>query len=183
MHSVDLFVQHYMSTIRLSQLVEYMYLLTIMFDVSAASVLVSCATAFLVYLFRGVRFATLFLCTMLAGAVIVLVLKNTFNVARPTGAVFDTFGQSFPSYHAAIATIFFVMLMFVFDTYFKKFGRIVFNAFCIVSIILVGASRLYLGVHWLSDVVGGIMLGCIISFISIRTFRWYTSRVGSHITR
>ncbi len=179
MHSIDTVIQHYISAMRTPALTEYMYLVTVLFDVTWVTVLLSCIVALLVYLFRGARYALLFLVTMSVGALAVVLLKYAFNIARPVGGVLDTFGASFPSYHAAIATICFVMLMYVFDTYFARLGRIVFNTLCVAAILLVAGSRIYLGVHWASDVLGGIILGGVLAYVSTRLFQWYTDK--SHV--
>lgn len=171
MNSLDIFVQQYFSQIRTGLLTEYMYLLSRMFDVSMYSVLVLICVVILIYIIRGKKFALLFGGAMLSQAVIIYLLKNFFDVSRPTGAVMDAFGKSFPSYHATAVTVFFVMLMYIFDSHFKKFGRIIFNFFCLVMIILVASSRLYLGVHWFSDVVAGVILGGIISYIAVLFFK------------
>ncbi len=101
----------------------------------------------------------------------VLILKNLFDIARPLDGFITVLGNSFPSYHATSATIFFVMLIYVFDTYFKSFGKIIFNAVCISGILIVAFSRVYLGVHWLSDILFGIILGVLISYISVKIFK------------
>ncbi len=174
MHALDLLIDQYIAGIRTPGLTEYMYLVSVLFDVTLASVIVSCLTAFLIYLFRGARCAILFLATVIAGAGIALATKELFNVARPTvGAVYIVIGPSFPSYHAVMATMYFGILMYLFDDYFGSVGRIAFNTLCICGMLLVAISRIYLGVHWLSDILGGIVLGAIVAHISILVFRWY----------
>ncbi len=171
MHSIDLFVQNYFAHIRTAGVTEAMYLVSKVFDVSLASIAVTILIVVFIYYARGRKYANLFAGSMLFGAIIAYVLKIFFNVPRPSDAVFASFGQSFPSYHAVIVTIFFCMLIFIFDEYFEGFWRQFFNFACVFGIVLVSFSRLYLGVHWFSDVLGGIFLGLLISYIFVIIFK------------
>lgn len=171
MNSLDIFIQQYFSQIRTEGITEYMYLLSTVFDVSVYSVLVCICTTILIWIIRNKKYATLFGGAMLSQAIIVYVLKILFDVGRPAGAVMEAFGKSFPSYHATAVTVFFVMLMYIFDSHLKTFGRILFNTFCVLMIFLVASSRIYLGVHWLSDVLAGVFLGILISYASVKIFK------------
>ena len=178
MYSIDIFVQNYFSLIRTVHLTEFMYLLSTLFDFSLPFILICICLTVLIYILKNFRYALLFAFTLSFGAILVYLLKIFFNVNRPTDAVMSAFGQSFPSGHATAATIFFVMLMYIFDpvvesTHYRagshnfSFGRIIFNTLCVAVIILVGFSRIYLGVHWASDVAFGVLLGALVSYFSI----------------
>jgi len=104
----------------------------------------------------------------LTGTVLNGVLKNIFRVARPIGRenvismrTHTASGYSFPSGHTQGAALFWFAMMKI---YRKK---LLYVAGTII-IILVGLSRLYLGVHWPSDVLGGIITGAIWVFIADR---------------
>jgi undecaprenyl-diphosphatase len=171
MNSIDIFIQNYFSVARTVGMTELMYLLTVLFDLSVLFIVVTFCVGILVCKIRNFKYTLLFWFTLIFGAFSTYVLKSLFNVNRPLDAVMSAFGQSFPSYHTTIATIFFVILIYTFDSHLKNPIRVIFNFICIAGIILVSFSRVYLGVHWLSDVLGGVALGLIISYIAIVIFK------------
>lgn len=171
MSFINTLAQNYVSLVRTAPLTEFFYLLTIIFDFSVPFILICVCVTALVYLVRNRAYAILFASSLLSGGILIYLLKIFFNVPRPIGGVIATFGQSFPSGHAAIAVIFFVMLMYIFDDYFSGLWRVLFHITAIVLIFLVAFSRVYLGVHWVSDVAGGIFLGAIVSHFFILAFR------------
>ena len=171
MYSLDILVQNYFSLIRTPALTELMYLLTIIFNFSVGFVFLTIFVAILIYFFKGLRYSFMFLLSLSVGAIMIYILKMIFDVNRPLGGIVPTFGSSFPSYHATIVTIFFVMLMYILADYFKKWVQIIFNIICIVAVLLVSFSRVYLGVHWVSDVFVGILLGLLVCYVFILLLR------------
>ena len=96
----------------------------------------------------------------------VFILKYAFDRARPLGNLYSEFSPSFPSYHAAAAIAlygFFLYIIWNHDKHRLKNPLVVFLA---VLIVLIGLSRLYLGVHYLSDVLVGYAVGFIWLLIS-----------------
>lgn len=89
-------------------------------------------------------------------------IKHLFSRARPlTEAFYLETGSSFPSGHATFAMAlygFFIYITWKADEHHLKNPLIIFLA---ILIFLVGLSRLYLGVHYLSDVLGGYLVGFI----------------------
>lgn len=171
MHPVDLAVQQYFLYARTSGVTEFMYLLTILFDFSFFNLIVLFCVGILVWQIRGRMYAYLFILSVSAAAIFSYALKTIFDVARPAGGVMSAFGSSFPSYHATVAMVFFLMLAYIFDKVLRPHWRVVFNSACVASALLVSWSRVYLGVHWLSDVLGGMALGIIISWLSVVIFK------------
>ncbi|WP_291632568.1 phosphatase PAP2 family protein [Clostridium sp.] len=103
---------------------------------------------------------------LLTGTIVNTVLKDLVNLARPIGVegirsirVETAGGKSFPSGHTQGSAMFWVSWMIKEK---KKWIYIV----GILIIILVAVSRLYLGLHYPTDVIGGIVIGTIWVFIS-----------------
>jgi undecaprenyl-diphosphatase len=93
-------------------------------------------------------------------------------------------GPSFPSGHVLAAVALWGLLPPVVALLTKK--RWVWWASVAVSwtvIALVAASRTYLGVHWLSDVVGGLLVGAFYLFGIERLLQWYHRRKPCHSCR
>ena len=72
----------------------------------------------------------------------------------------DAAGYAFPSGHALMAAATYLTFAFMTQKYARhKHARVLLMAFTCLLILVVGGSRIYLGVHYPSDVLGGILLG------------------------
>lgn len=88
--------------------------------------------------------------------------KSMFHRPRPELAYYLENGFSFPSGHATIAVAFYGFLVYILLKEAKNWGQKVSIVFGGLLIILaIGISRLYLGVHYFSDVGGGYLLGLL----------------------
>lgn len=104
-----------------------------------------------------------FAATMVGGSLLNPALKAVFRRARPSGIVvlWSTQGYSFPSGHAMGAMLLFGSLAYVisFSIDHSRRLRALAVTLCVLMILSIGASRIYLGVHYLSDVVAGFAAG------------------------
>ncbi len=91
-------------------------------------------------------------------------LKMQIGRNRPVGALVEVTGYSFPSGHAMVSMAFygFMALLVPRDT---SWGRIARKGLFLL-IFLIGCTRIYLRVHYLSDVLAGWILGALCLFIS-----------------
>jgi len=93
-----------------------------------------------------------------------LVLKNIFAIERPNiNQLIAPGGFGYPSGHSMNAMVFFGMCTIMMLRHAKsKPLKIGFTAFAVICILLVGLSRIYLGVHTLTDVLGGYCAGGVV---------------------
>lgn len=90
------------------------------------------------------------------------IIKILFHRARPDGGLEAENTFSFPSGHALIAVAFYGFLVYYFWCVVKnKTQKYLCLGAGLALILLIGLSRLYLGVHYFSDVIGGYLLGAI----------------------
>jgi membrane-associated phospholipid phosphatase len=92
------------------------------------------------------------------------------SLARSQAAIDSAGGGAFPSGHAQGATTFWGLAAF----YFRKRWLWWFVA---LMIVLVSVSRLYLGVHWLIDIFGGIVIGIAIIGLTMLVDTFVTNAV------
>jgi undecaprenyl-diphosphatase len=112
---------------------------------------------------RSQKWMRIFFCMLLALAIAGItgtIIKRTVPRARPSvkselrwgGPRFSTKYHAFPSGHVAASTAFFGVLIF---------ARRRIGLACLPVPILIGLSRMYLGAHYLSDVVCAALLGIL----------------------
>lgn len=118
------------------------------------------------YIKKFKREGLFLLLTMLSGVVSTIV-KYLVNRPRPSSDVvkiaLQTHQQSFPSGHVMFYVIFFgFMALIVYNLKaINKILRIAIGILCMVMIFTIPISRIYLGAHWFTDVLGGFLLGII----------------------
>jgi len=103
---------------------------------------------------------------MLVGVILELSIKGLVHRLRPEHALIPITRYSFPSGHTTMATIFFTILLYsLMENIKSKKTKILLTIITSIIIFLIGFSRIYLGVHWFSDVIGGFILGLFINSI------------------
>lgn len=132
---------------------------------SSIPMLLLLATAVSVFWLAGLRRQAMMMVIAMAGALLIeLSLKHVFHRARPQ-PYFDVplpTSYSFPSGHALSAACFYGMLaMLVAARVQRRSYRIAIWLGCVLMIAMIGISRIYLGVHYPSDVAGGYTTACI----------------------
>jgi membrane-associated phospholipid phosphatase len=104
--------------------------------------------------------AKIFAIDCAGGVVLSYGLKSVFGKIRPNlwQSAIKEVSYSYPSGHALGSTILYGFLAYLFATRFPQFSGLIY----LLAVVLIGAigfSRLYLGVHWPTDILGGYGIG------------------------
>ncbi|GGI42172.1 phosphatase PAP2 family protein [Mammaliicoccus stepanovicii] len=103
-----------------------------------------------------------FALTMILSGTLNPLLKNIFDRERPTLLrLIDISGFSFPSGHAMGSTAFFGSIIYILYRVSNKTMRPYLMGICVLFIIMISTSRVYLGVHYPTDIIAGIIGGII----------------------
>lgn len=115
---------------------------------------------FLILFFRN-KLTFVIVLLLIFNGVINETIKRIFKRVRPNikRLVIEK-GYSYPSGHTMSATCFYsFLILLVTLCNFSDFFKVSLVVMLILIIITIGFSRIYLGVHYFSDVVGGLLLG------------------------
>lgn len=124
------------------------------------------AFSIIFFVFKYIREGLFVLACLLSGGVS-YVLKTLIDRPRPTTdfvrIVEETHYQSFPSGHVLFYTAFFgtLMVIAVSSSILKLSMKIIISILCATMIVLGAVSRIYLGAHWFTDVIGGFIVGVL----------------------
>ena len=105
----------------------------------------------------------------LSSLLLMIILKKLFRRKRPLEPLLHAVrGLSFPSGHAIMSVSFFGLLIYIINNTVENASLITaITAALVVLIFLIGFSRIYLRVHYASDVLSGFIIGTSWLLISI----------------
>lgn len=133
----------------------------------------------ILFLSKNWRAGAHFLLLLFLTIVLVKIFKNSYYSPRPTGFTVYNTSSSFPSGHTAFAVMFFGYSAFLTAQLIQKKWHWIVYLIATIIIIGVAYSRLYLGMHWYTDILGSITLclGILLAVIlSYRRFPKTTSK-------
>lgn len=110
---------------------------------------------------------------------LMLLLKQLFQRKRPLSPLLKAAkGLSFPSGHAIMAVTFYGLLIYILQhTITVDWLKWLATVLMFVLIILIGFSRIYLRVHYASDVAAGFIIGLLWLLLSLAVLKWLESYI------
>jgi len=136
-------------------------------------------TTVFLWLWRKRYYIIPFYVTLFGSELFTYLGKIIFQRARPESAIYFEPTYSFPSGHATTAVAFYGFITYLL-IHLAKRRRQKINIFFagFVLIFLIDFSRLYLGVHYLSDVWGGNLVGLLWLIVGISMVEWAKNKIG-----
>lgn len=137
-------------------------------------VIVAATLLLLAYLKRWWELGALTIC-LAGGAVLSFLLKTLFHRTRPDlFRVVQETGYSFPSGHALATMCFYGMVAYLIMRIIDSWrGRLTVMTLAVILSVLIGISRIYLGVHYPTDVVAGYAAGSMWLAFCISLLMWW----------
>ncbi len=108
-------------------------------------------------------------------------LKSLINRPRPGNEIIqvlaNSHGPGFPSGHTVYAVVFYGLIFYLMPKLIRQpvvVGTV--RTVLLILIVFTGVSRIYLGAHWPSDILGGFLLGGLLLFPSMALYNNYARR-------
>ncbi|WP_055699388.1 phosphatase PAP2 family protein [Streptomyces silaceus] len=139
-----------------------------------------CAVAAIWLAVRGARWLALWVAgACVLGSVVQQSLKAAYDRPRPQwpDPVDSAHYAAFPSGHAMTAAVACGLLLWLLRGY--GVGPVLWRTavtLAVVSVVGVGLTRIWLGVHWPSDVLGGWLLGALVVALAVATYAYGPGR-------
>jgi undecaprenyl-diphosphatase len=143
-------------------------------------VVITIIVMIVLYKFLDHRRELLFLAWVIIGSSLLnVMLKLLFQRERPTiDRLVEAIGYSFPSGHSMAAFSLYGALAFLIWKHITTvFGRVMVIIVSSLFIVTIGVSRIYLGVHYPSDVIGGYLMSACWLTSSIWFYQSYLERL------
>ena len=170
--SIDYFISAQMSLLRDSDVVGFFVLITSFASTPIAVlvvlfVAVNCWVKQQRYIIVGLLIATL------GSTAFTSLLKYLFQRERPANSLLVVQTYSFPSGHATTAMALYGFIAYLLIRFHQNFAqKIRIFTIAILFILLIGLSRVVLNQHYLSDVLGGYLVGAFWLTLGISITKW-----------
>ena len=146
------------------------------------------AIAMVTFAVRRHWIEAVFMLATTSSVLLAFVLKELIHRTRPfplnqnatginaTGIIQSINEYSYPSGHVLFFVVFFGFFAYLAWIHFAGRTRAIVIAICGALILLIGPSRVFLGAHWASDVLGSYIIGTIWLFLLILAYQWTVRR-------
>ncbi|WP_295417678.1 phosphatase PAP2 family protein [Sulfurovum sp.] len=169
---IDRWISIHVNALQTPVLNSWMIALTHMNGGMGILVFSAVVMVILVYL-KWYRDLWFYLVTVIGSATAFMIIKSIVGRLRPGSEVIEVSGYAFPSGHATMASAMSAALYFILV---KRVDSVILKTVlllaCITWPLMIAASRVYLDVHWLSDVIAGLGLGLFWTTLVALFFEW-----------
>ena len=141
--------------------------------IGSPTFLIPAMTIITIYMLYKKRYyiAKLLVASSLGSWTLNYILKFIFNRTRPLDYfLVEEVGLSYPSGHSMVSMSMYLTIAYLLKRYRKIDSK---KAYTIATILvfIMGISRLYLGVHWPTDIIGGFIMGYLYFRLTIKIIK------------
>lgn len=155
---------------------ELMKLITAMGSPTIMIIIAVISVGFLLVVKKHSWDAIMLIIALTGATIMDWILKLAFHRNRPIPpGLVQASGYSFPSGHAMVSLVFYGMLVYLLWVNYKpRKSTYLLTFFLVLLVLAIGISRIYLGVHYPSDVIAGYaaggfwLTGCIMGLHTVR---------------
>lgn len=159
---IDEMMANFVASIRCDALDFWMKFITSFGNTATIFILLLVVIWLLIKMVKNRKLAIFFFSSLVVNVLINQGIKTLVKRERPINSLIHVGGFSFPSGHAMVSMAFYGMLICLFYKLIKnKKLKYSLMVFCSVLILLIGFSRVYLGVHYFSDVLVGFFVSIL----------------------
>jgi undecaprenyl-diphosphatase len=178
---IDLQTNFWVTSIQTGSVTAIAIVIAYIFDTTSLAAISLILAVYLFY--RNYRkYSILLLAAMGGDALIVFIAKTVVHSPRPLNGLFYDTGFSFPSGHTTASIVFCGLLTYLAWQHWKSpKAKTVSSTLSITTISIVAFDRVYLNVHWFSDVVGGCLLGLFWLTFTLWVFRYVEKTEVSNV--
>ena len=174
--TTDLFVSQHMSVLQDSSIVPAFVFITSLGS-TPITCLVILLTAILCAVVRQPYILVGLLISTIGSTTFTFLSKMAFQRSRPIDILLMEHTYSFPSGHATISIALYGFLAYMAIRFSQSFIRQVrILSLAVLLCLFIGLSRIVLNEHYLSDVMGGFLVGTLWLTIAISMMEWLTAR-------
>ena len=177
--ALDLHFETFLLSVRDPSLVQFFIWVT---ELGSATTIAGLTLVALIIFAYRKRWHYVFglIATVLGSTVAAFIIKELVERPRPAAPIFAYVETSFsfPSGHATRAAAFFIFLLWVIWDSLSPMWRRVATGVVALLILAIGFSRLYLGVHYPSDVIAGYLIGAIFVIVGIKVTKELLKKSG-----
>lgn len=165
-NGIDSYFQSLMINIRTNNLNNMMMMIT---NIGSSYTLIA-ISFLLLFLLKNKKNSLFILINLLCSFLSSQVFKFIIQRDRPsTSGLVDTVGYSYPSGHTMVSICFFGFITYLLlKRYNSKAIKSVICLLFFITVFFIGFSRIYLGVHYFTDVIAGILLSIIYLYFFIK---------------
>lgn len=164
---IDNYLENLIINIRNGTLTKIMTIIT---NISSAYFLIT-LTILILIIYKKKKTSLYIASNLLTSFAFSQIIKFIIQRPRPINIpLVDHIGFSYPSGHSLVSMAYFGFISYlIFKNNHNSFFRYFLTFISIILIITIGFSRIYLGVHYFSDVLGSFLLGIfhLVNFIKI----------------